>query len=584
MGNSVIDGDHDHLVRPVVRAAADFPNQPLLAYRSGTGFVDMSCAEVWKRVQELARGLIASGVKAGDRVAVMGKTSVEWLLVDCAINTAGAATVPIYETSSRSQAEWILTDSGAELLVVATDELASMVATVDVPTFDAAAGLLTIESGGLETLVERGEAVSGDELQARLAAIAPEDLATIIYTSGTTGRPKGCPLTHANLRANVSQITDALGASLGPRDTCLLFLPLAHVLTKTAALYCLEHRIRIAFSSSIEHVPEELALAQPSLIAAVPRIFEKVYASAQHAAEADRKGWIFERAAEVAVRWSRQRGEDKISLPTRLEHALYDRLVYAKIRAAFGGQLRMAFSGGGPLGERLTSFFDGTGLRIYEGYGLTETSPILTLSHSAHWSPGAVGIPVRDTEMRLGHDGEVLAKGPQVFSGYWKNPAATAEVFDDDGWFHTGDIGEFDDDGFLHIVGRSKDLIVTAAGKNVAPAPLEDLLTAHSLVSQAMVIGDRRPFVAALITLDTEAVEAWRPHHGEEQLRGEIQQAVDDVNASVSRAESIRKFEILPHDFDLASAELTPTLKVRRSVVLEHYAETIEQIYDRSTS
>jgi len=414
----------------------------------------------------------------------------------------------------------------------------------------------------------------------RLGSIRPTDTAPVIYTSGTTGLPKGCVLSHANLRANVRQITDALKNTVDSSDTCLLFLPLAHVLTKITALYCLEHRIPIAFASSLALLEEELKMVRPSLISAVPRVFEKAYSSAQYEAEAQDKGSAFEQAATTAIRWSREHAlNGKPGLRTRMQHRLYDRLVYSKVRETFGGRLRVAFCGGGPLGERLTSFFDGTGLRIYEGYGLTETSPIVSLNRSDQWAPGSVGTAVKDTEIRVADDGEILVKGPQVFAGYWRNTEATAAAFDAQGWFHTGDIGEIDEQGFLHIVGRAKDLIVTAAGKNVAPAPLEDQLRANHLISQAMVIGDGRPFVSALITLDADAVEQWQMDNEVDGLEGEIQRAIDQVNESVSRAESIRKFEVLPNDFATDSEEVTPTFKVRRAVVADRYRDVIERMY-----
>jgi len=570
----------DHLLSPVVRATTEHPDEPLVAHRVKDRFVDLTSAEVWTRTRTIARGLMARGVAPGDRVALMGRSSLEWLLVDLAINAVGAVTVPIYETSSPSQVDWILADSGAVQLVVGDGHLASMAAPVVTASSTCHHDVIVMDDVGLRELEDLGAAIDDDLLDARVSAISAHDTATIIYTSGTTGRPKGCVLSHHNLRANVAQITDALKGTVDSSDTAMLFLPLAHVLTKVTALYCLEHRIKISFATSMDRLAEELALAKPSLISAVPRVFEKVFMQAQHKAESEHKGIIFNRAAELSIRWSREHQAHDVRSRTRLEHGLYERLVYGKIRAGFGGQLRIAFSGGGPLGERLTSFFDGIGLRIYEGYGLTETSPILTLSRSDAWAPGSVGPPVRDTQIRLGADGEILAKGPQVFSGYWGNDDATAEVFDPDGWFRTGDVGRFDDQGFLHIVGRKKDLIVTAAGKNVAPAPLEDLLRAAPLISQAMVIGDARPYIAALITLDDEAVRDWREHHDLDELRDEVQHTVDEVNASVSRAESIRKFEILPRDFDLASEEITPTLKVRRGVILERYADTIERLYE----
>ncbi|MGZ4702484.1 MAG: AMP-dependent synthetase/ligase, partial [Ilumatobacteraceae bacterium] len=417
-----------------------------------------------------------------------------------------------------------------------------------------------------------------------------DQLAAIVYTSGTTGRPKGCMLTHRNLRTNVMQSLDAIGPALKPGDSAMLFLPLAHTLTKITALFVMESRLREEFATDIAHLPEELGMAQPTLICAVPRIFEKVYNSARHHARGEHKGWIFDRAVDVAIRWSRERTAGRIRPWTQAAHAVFDRLVYAKMRQAMGGKLRVAFSGGGPLGERLTHLFAGIGIDIYEGYGLTETSPTLTVNRPGAWKPGTVGQPVAGTTIRIAADGEVLAKGPQVFEGYWHNPSATAETFDADGWFHTGDIGELDDSGYLRITGRKKELLVTAAGKNVAPAPLEDRLRAHELISQAIVIGDARPFIAALVTIDESAFEQWAAEHDlvgsriadlreAEELRAAIQSAVDEANRSVSRPESIRKFVILPRDLTIEADELTPTLKLRRSTVEKSYADVIESIY-----
>ena len=578
----------DHLLKAVERHATENPGRAMVSVRVGAAFVDRSAAEVWERVEQLANGLIAAGIQPGDRVALMSATRVEWVEIDLAINMVGAATVPIYETSSADQIGWILADSEAALLFVESDEM--LAATQSIETETACKEILVIESGGLDDLAERGLNIDRSQLDERLGAITGDDVATVIYTSGTTGRPKGCVLTHHNLQVNVDQVTDALAGAVDASDTALLFLPLAHVLTKTTALFCLATGIRIAFGTSIERLPEEFALVRPTLIAAVPRIFEKVFAKAQHTAEADGKGKIFDRAAATAIRWSRQRAAGNVSPLTRAEHWLFDRLVYGKLSAAFGGELRMAFSGGGPLGERLTSFFDGIGVRIYEGYGLTETSPLVTINRTDAWQPGSVGRAVADTSIRIDTDGEVLVKGPQVFAGYWHNEAATAEVFDADGWFHTGDIGAIDDEGFLRITGRKKDLIVTSAGKNVAPAPLEDRLRAHNLISQAMVVGDAQRFIAALITIDEEAFVDWaedRERPGatvaelatSDELRREIQEAVDVANALVSRAESIREFVILGNDFSLERGEITPTLKVRRAIVAENHVETIEAIY-----
>jgi long-chain acyl-CoA synthetase len=560
----------------------------MVSVRDGDTYRDRSAAEVWARVQALAKGLIASGVESGDRVAVMSATRVEWIELDLAINLAGATTVPIYETSSVDQIEWILSDSGAVLAFVETAEMEAAATSIESEL--ACRQVLVIESDDLDELADRGGEVSDAALDDRLNGIEPDQAATIIYTSGTTGRPKGCVLTHHNLQVNVDQVMDALAGSTGDYETALLFLPLAHVLTKTTAMYCLARGIRIAFGTSMANLPDEFAMVRPTMIAAVPRVFEKVFSKAQQTAEADGKGRIFDRAAEVAIRWSRQRAAGRVGLATRVEHWLFERLVYGKLAAAFGGELGMAFSGGGPLGERLTSFFDGIGVRIYEGYGLTETSPLVTINRTEAWRPGTVGQAVAGTEIRIADDGELLVKGPQVFGGYWHNDQATAEIFDGDGWFHTGDIGTIDGDGFVRITGRKKELIVTAAGKNVAPAPLEDRIRAHVLVSQALVLGDAQPFVSALVTIDEEAFVDWAQDHGYEsasvgdlvddgRLRQEIQEAVDQANASVSRAESIREFVILPTDFSMERKEVTPTLKVRRAIVAENYRTTIETIY-----
>ena len=582
-------GDADHLLIPLLDAVREAPDRPMASVREGDVFVDRSAMDIWQRVEALARGLIARGVDVADRVALMSSTRVEWLEVDLAISAAGAATVPIYDTSSAEQIDWILTDSGAKVMVCESNEMRGLVS-----PDSGCAHLLTIDDGDLDVLIADGAAVDQEEVTRRIAQLRADSVATLIYTSGTTGRPKGCVLTHGNLRSNVHQITDALGDSIGPSDTALVFLPLAHILSKTTVEFALDRRVRIAFGSSIAELPNEFAMVQPTVISSVPRIFEKVYAKAQHTAATEKKSRIFEHAAGVAQQWSRQRAAGKISISIRAQHAILDRLLYTKIKAGFGGELRMAFSGGGPLGERLCSFFDGIGIRIYEGYGLTETSPILTINRTDGWKPGTVGLPVADTEVVVADDGELLVAGPQVFSGYWQNQKATDESFDDQGRFRTGDIGEFDHDGFLRITGRKKELIVTSAGKNVAPQPMEDRIRSHRLISHAIVIGDNRPFVAALITIDEDAIRDWQAEQGLEDQRGsdvlasdalrdEIQGAVDAANTAVSRAESIREFRILPNDLTEDRGEVTPTLKVRRAVVQENWSEMINSIYGPTT-
>ncbi len=573
-----------NLLRPLLDVAERTPEVPLAARREGDRFVEVSAGDFVDRVRAIAKGLVANGVGAGDRVALMAHTRLEWMEVDYAVLLAGGVTVPIYDTSSAEQVDWILGDSGAALTVVETPAMREVV--------EALSGrpVVTIDEGGLDRLGLEGADVSDSVLDRRLAALRADDLATIVYTSGTTGRPKGCMLTHRNLRTNVAQSLVAIGPALKPGDSALLFLPLAHSLTKINALFGLESGIRAAFATDVAHVPEELAMTRPTLICAVPRIFEKVFNSARHRAHDEHKGWIFDRAADVAIRWSQERTEGRLRPWTKAAHAVFDPLVYAKIRAALGGNLRLAYSGGGPLGERLTHFFAGIGLDIFEGYGLTETSPALTVNRPGAWKPGTVGQPLAGTTIRIAPDGEILAKGPQVFKGYWRNPEATAATFDADGWFLTGDIGELDDEGYLRITGRKKELLVTSAGKNVAPAPLEDRLRSHELISQAVVIGDARPFIAALVTIDDLAFVEWAAAHGHDgksiadlrdadALRAEVQSAVDEANRSVSRAESIREFAILPRDLTIEDDELTPTLKVRRAAVHKSYADVIDSIY-----
>ena len=578
-----------HLLEPLIERAAIDPDRVVAAVREGAGFRNVTASEFHGRVRAMAKGLIASEVAPGDRVALMSGTRLEWLMVDYAILAVGAATVPIYETSAADQVSWILADSGAVLAVAETSNMAELIDGSVVDPEVACGEVLVIDGAGLDDLAAKGSEVADEELDRRIAALTIDDLATLVYTSGTTGRPKGCMLTHGNLRANVKQNLDAVASMLGPDERSLLFLPLAHTYAKIIALVGSEYGIKGTFSSGIANLPEELALSSPTMVVAVPRVFEKVFSTAQQRAEAGNVGPIFDRATEVAIRYSRQRAEGSVGWLTRAEHALFDRLVYRKVRDGFGGSMRFAFSGGSPLGERLAHFFDGVGVRIFEGYGLTETGPVLAVNRVDAWRPGTVGRPVAGTSLRLAEDGEVEAKGPQVFRGYWNNEEATREVLADDGWFNTGDVGRIED-GFLRIVGRKKELIVTAGGKNVAPEPMEDQLRAHSLISQAMVVGDNRRFIAAVVTIDEEAFDAWWPgdpnheisvaeavdHH---DLLAEVQHAVDAVNAKVSRAESIRKFAILPKDLTVEDGEITPTLKVRRAIVAQHYEHVIDEMY-----
>ncbi len=576
----------------------------------GPAWHDVTAAQFRDEVSALAKGLVATGIGAGDRVALLSRTRYEWTVADYAIWSAGAVTVPIYETSSAEQVEWILGDSGARALIAETpghlqaaaDVLGRLpgvqrVWLIDKGTGDAAAGQLT--DGTLDSLAAEGAAVGGDALAERRAARGAADLATIIYTSGTTGRPKGCQLTHGNMLADVRNAIGALPEifSVSGRSA-LLFLPLAHSFARIIQVGCLESGTVMGHTADVASLVADLGSFQPTFILAVPRVFEKVYNGAELQASASRlKGRIFAAATRTAIEWSGTLGSSgrplRGSQPIRLRaaHAACDRLVYSKLRAATGGRVQYAVSGGAPLGERLGHFFRGAGLTVLEGFGLTETSPVISVNLPGRNKIGSVGAPIPGVSVRIAEDGEILVSGPNVFPGYWHNDAATAEMIDAGGWLHTGDLGQLDEDGYLRVTGRKKDIIVTAGGKNVAPAVLEDRLRAHPLVSQSMVVGDGRPYVASLVTLDEEALQAWRGRHPrlaqaslaelaeEPELITEIQAAVDEANKAVSRAESIRRFRILPVDFTEQAGYLTPSLKVRRGVVAKDFAGDIDALY-----
>ena len=572
---------------------------------AGGAWRDVTAAQFRTDVTALAKGLIAAGIGAGDRVALLSRTRYEWTVADYAILSAGAVTVPIYETSSAEQVEWILGDSGARALIVETPAHLQAISDV-LGRLPAVAPVWLIEGPDaagtarqLDGLAAEGAQVSDDELAARRGARQAADVATIIYTSGTTGRPKGCELSHANLLSNVRNAIGALpDIFTEPGRSALLFLPLAHSFARIIQIGCLESGTVLGHTADVAHLVDDLGTFQPTFILAVPRVFEKVYNGAEQQASASGvKSRIFAAAARSAVDWSKtlsaagQPVPGRQSVRLRAEHALYDRLVYAKLRAATGGRVRYAVSGGAALGERLGHFFRGVGITVLEGYGLTETSPVISANRPDGNKIGTVGPPVPSVSVRIADDGEILATGPNVFVGYWHNEAATKELVDPDGWLHTGDLGELDDDGYLRVTGRKKDIIVTAGGKNVAPAVLEDRLRAHPLVSQCMVVGDGRPYVACLVTLDEEAIGPWQARHPNlahasmaelaeaPELIAEIQAAVDEANKAVSRAESIRRFRVLPVDFTEQNGYLTPSLKVRRGVVAKDFAADIDALY-----
>ncbi len=567
---------------------ASDPDRPALAFRQGEAFVDVTSEEMAQRVRRIAAGLIGLGVEAGDRVAIFAPTQIEFTLLDYAIWTAAGATVTIYETSSAEQVEWIIGDSGAKVAVCATDDLYK-VFLEKAGELGTCPHVFSIESGGLDELIAAGEGITDEQVMTVARGVTQDDLATLVYTSGTTGRPKGCEITHGNFVHIVRQVLAAIPDVLRPGETNLMFLPLAHIFARVVEVACVIAGMRIAFSTGIPALQEELALTKPWFVFSVPRVFEKIYNGARQRAVDDGKGRIFDLAAKAAIDYSREQQAGSVSLKTRLLHGLFDRLVYGKLRHVFGGHLRYAVSGGAALGERLGHFFNGIGVTVLEGYGLTETTAVATFNRPDRFSIGTVGQPAPGVTVRIADDGEVLIKGPGIFRGYWQNEAATAEAIDPEGWFHSGDVGELDEAGFLRITGRKKELIVTAGGKNVAPAILEDRLRAHALVSQCMVVGDSQPFIAALVTIDVEALGKWTEGNektgdladliDDQDLVAAIQAAVDDANQAVSKAEAIKAFRILPVDFTIEGGELTPTLKVKRAVVAARFSDAIGGIY-----
>lgn len=552
----------------------------------------VTAAEFLEQVRGVAKGLIRSGIGRGDRVALISKTRYEWTLFDYAIWFAGAVTVPIYETSSTEQVRHILADSGAHAVVTETAEHVERVVSIraDLPHVE---HVWSITGGAVADLTEAGQPVSDADLEERRTSAQPGDLATIIYTSGTTGRPRGCMLTHGNFMFELGVAVEELEELFSEDAATLLFLPLAHVFARIVQVGAVKKRVRLGHSSDIKNLVNDLGVFQPTFVLAVPRVFEKVFNSASQNAAADGKGRIFNRSAEVAIAWSRAmdraKGQGRPSLALRLQHALFSRLVFTKLEAALGGQCRHAISGGAPLGERLGHFYRGIGLTILEGYGLTETTAALTVNLPEAHKVGSVGRPLGGTTVRVCEDGELVFKGGQVFAGYWLDEEATATAIDADGWFHTGDVGEIDDEGFVRITGRKKEILVTAGGKNVAPAVLEDRMRAHLLVDQCMVVGDGQPFIGALITLDAETVPVWAATRGKRgtlaqliddpDLRAEIDAAVDEANKAVSRAESIRKYAILDATWTEEGGQLTPSLKLKRHVVMREFREDVDALY-----
>ena len=554
-----------------------------------SGWEDVTAAEFLAEVSAVAKGLIAAGIEVGDRVALISKTRYEWTLFDYAIWFAGAVTVPIYETSSAEQVHWILSDSGARAVVAETPEHLGRVREIR-GDLDDLNHVWSITDNAVDTLSRLGGDIADEELEKRRTTATPLDLATLIYTSGTTGRPKGCMLTHGNFMFELGVAVDELDRLfLEQKAATLLFLPLAHVFARIIQVGCIKSRTRLGHSADIKQLLPDLAEFKPTFILAVPRVFEKVFNTASQRATADGRGKIFDAAAETAIAYSRGIERGKIPLRVRAKHAVFDKLVYGKLRTALGGECEYAVSGGAPLGERLGHFYRGIGLVVLEGYGLTETTAALSTNLPDATKIGTVGRPLPGTAVRVADDGELLFRGGQVMAGYWRNDDATAEVMEDGGWFHTGDLGEVDDEGFVRITGRKKEILVTAGGKNVAPAVLEDRLRGHLLVDQCIVVGDGQPFIAALVTLDRDSVPLWAEQHGKSRdiaalvddpdLRAEIETAVEDANKAVSKAESIRKFTILADEWTEEGGQLTPSLKLKRNVVMRELKDEVAALY-----
>jgi long-chain acyl-CoA synthetase len=540
-------------------------------------------------VVAVAKGLVAHGIQPGESVGIMSRTRYEWTVLDWAVWAAGAISVPLYETSSAEQVAWILTDADVRLLVVENAALATTVASVREQA-PALQEVLVIDDGALDTLVADGAATSDAEIARRRGLADLDDVATIIYTSGTTGRPKGAELLHRNFAVLTVNTAVDLAVVVGPGSRTLLFMPLAHVFARFVEVLC------IPAGSVLGHVPDaknllaDLATFRPTYLLSVPRVFEKIYNSSEQKAAISGKLGIFQRAAKTAIVYSRALDDPSGPSPwLRLQHRVADVLVLSKIRRALGGQTRWAISGGAPLGERLGHFYRGVGLNVLEGYGLTETTAPSTVTRPGSAKIGTVGPPLPGTAVRIAEDGEIEIQGEHVFRGYRNNAAATEAALHD-GWFRSGDLGSIDPDGFLRITGRKKEIIVTAGGKNVAPAVLEDRLRGHPLVSQVVVVGDQRPFIGALVTLDAEGLPGWLAAHGKPLIP--VTEAVDDpdvlasldravarTNTAVSRAESIRKIRLLTTDFTVENGYLTPTLKVKRALVLKDFATDVDALY-----
>ncbi|KAB8168631.1 AMP-binding protein [Streptomyces sp. 3MP-14] len=574
--------------------AARHPHTAVIARQRGGTWEDLTATEFLADVESVARGLLRSGVQPGDRVGLLSRTRYEWTLFDFAIWTVGAVTVPVYESSSPEQIAWNLGDSGAIAVVVETSAQLAVVESLR-ERLPRLTRRWCVEPdsgpGAVALLTAAGAPISDQRLAAATATVTPDSPATIVYTSGTTGRPRGCVLSHRAFLATCGNVVAALGPLFRTGESSvLLFLPLAHVFARMVQVAALLAPIRLGLVPSVAQLTDDLASFRPTIVLGVPRVFEKVYNSARATAASGGRGKIFDRAAETAAAYSRaQDTPGGPGLGLRLRHRVFDRLVYRKLRAVLGGRATHAISGGAPLGERLGHFYRGIGFTVLEGYGLTESCAPTSFNPWDAPRIGTVGRPLPGTTIRIAEDDEILLRGEHLFTEYWNDPAATAEVLRD-GWFHTGDLGRLDEAGYLTVTGRSKEILVTAGGKNVAPAVLEDRIRAHALVAECMVVGEGRPFVGALLTVDDDFLPRW----AEEQsltgldraelldhpaLLAALDEAVRQANEAVSRAESVRAFRVLPGHFTEESGHLTPSLKLKRHVVAKDFATEIDALY-----
>lgn len=577
----------------LLRNVEESPNWAAYRRKDGHGnWVDISWADFHRDVMALAKGLLAAGYSPGDRIGIMSRTRYEWTLFDTAIWYAGCVTVPVYDTSSPEQIAWMCEDAGVSGILVENAECLDKVTTARENAHHLR-HVWSMETNDLATLSDNGTDITDDAVETARASNNLESPATIIYTSGTTGKPKGCVLTHGNFvhlsYSGCNVLSRMFDSSNGPASS-LLFITLAHVFARYVQVLCLNAKATMGHTSDLKEVQADLQSFKPTFVLSVPRVFEKVYNSAEQKAKAEGRGAIFTQAAKVAVEYSRNLDNPRPRPLLRIQHRVFDALVYRKLRAAMGGRIRYAVSGSAPLGERLGHFFRGAGITILEGYGLTESTAPVSVNSPERQFIGTVGPPLPGCGIRVADDGEVLLRGINIFREYHNNPDATAAAFAEDGWFRTGDLGQLTDDGALTITGRKKEILITAGGKNVAPTILEDRIRIHPLVSQAIAVGDRKPFIAALVTLDPDMLPTWLHAEGREPMtvaeaatdpyvHDAVQKAVDYANQAVSRAESVRKFTILPVDFTLEAGHLTPSVKLKRSAIMESFAREVDDLY-----